>query len=240
MAKKKSSPAPRKPAAAKAAEAAEPVAPPVNGTAIMPAAAAPTTNISLEFGIENLVAIGVVHVENSLGPVLEQQVSEVNRLGNEITVKAAELRAVYDKVPIDPEFEADCRALVAVATKLGIRLTFALTKDGFNPDNLAYRVSTRFSGDMNVVRNYTVDDDHAHELHGVIDVLRNQQAAMAKAAAQTKSQLNPSWLNKQLRAAIALNAMNQTESGADTVKALIDSIDRSIKASAGLHQLTSD
>jgi hypothetical protein len=242
MAKKKSSPAPRKPAAAKtkAAVAAEPVATPVNGTALAVVSAAPVTSIALSLDINNMVAIGVVHAEGRLIPQLEQEVGEANRLGNEITKRAADLRSFYDGMPIDPAYEADCKDLVAAAAKVGIRLTFVLAKDGFNPDTLAYRIGVRFHGDMTSARNYTIDDDHAHELHDEIDILRGKQGAAAKAASRTKSQLSPTWLDKQLRAEIARNAMNQTEAGADTLKALTDAIDRAIDSGSGLRQLPGD
>ena len=210
--------------------AAEPVA---NGTALaVPASSAPSTKISLEFGIDNLVAVGVVHAENRLAPRLEQQVGEVHRLGAEITTRTLALQAIYNEERTDPEFEEDCKALVEAADKLGIKLTFELTKANFNPDNMAYSVSVRFNGNMSVTRNYYIENDRAIDLREEIAEMRKQQAEQSKAATRTKSQLNPGWLEKQLRASIAENAMNETPSGADTVKALLTSIDRAIDGAA--------
>ena len=111
----------------------------------------PRPSISLEFGIDNLVAIGVVHAENKLNPQLEQQVAEIHRLGDEVTQpdRRADKRSTT-KTTIDPEFEEDCKALVEAAAKLGIKLTFELVKANFNPDTLKYSVTVRFRGDMSV------------------------------------------------------------------------------------------
>jgi hypothetical protein len=216
---------------AKLVAAVEPVV--VNGTALaVPVSAAPSTRISLEFGIDNLVAVGVVHAENRLTPKLEQQVAEIHRLGNEVNTRGAELVEIYSKTETDPEFEADCNTLIAAAEKLGIRLSVELVKGNFNPNTLKYNVTARFRGDMGVVREYAIEDDRAHEVRDEIEVLRVKQTEQSKAAARTKSQLNPGWLEKQMRASIAENAMHQTESGADTLKACLAYIDRAIDGTA--------
>jgi len=215
---------------------------PANGTALAPALAptAPQTHIDIALGIENLVAIGVVHVENTLDPKLARQVGEVNRLGAEIAARNAELQAIYNDTPVDPALEAKCRAFIAAADELGLKLSYELTKSNFSPDSLRYNVGIRFRGDLHLSRDYQVEDERADTLQDEVAILRREQADAARAAAQTKAQLNPEWLKKQLRAAIALNAMNQTDTGRSTVEALIESIDRAIKLSTGLRQLGVD
>ena len=234
--------APRRPATTKAQAA--PAAPyqapaPPHNSEIVPVSAAPSTKISLEFGIDNLVAVGVVHAENRLLPRLEQEVAEAQRLGTEAQSRVADLNGIYDKAKVDPAFEEQCRALAEAASKLGLRLTFALTKQGFNPDTLKYTVSVQFHGDMRTTREYALDDDHAHELRDEVALLREKQAAQSKLATRTKGQLNPGWLEKQMRASIAENAMHQTESGAATLEACLAYIDRAIDGqSTGLKQLS--
>jgi hypothetical protein len=209
----------------------------------VPQSSAPRTNISLEFGIDNLVAIGIVHAENRLTPRLEQEVAEIHRLGSEVNTRGAELIDIYGKTEVDPEFEADCTTLIKAAEKLGLRLAVDLTKGDFNPNTLGYRVTARFRGDMHITREYTVEDDRADEIRAEIEVLRAKQTTTSKAAARTKSQLNPGWLEKQMRASIAENAMNESPSGSETVKALLTAIDKAIDTSpvpVSLRQLERD
>ena len=80
---------------------------------------APATRISLEFGIDNLVAVGVVHAENKLTPQLEQQVAEIQRLGTEIQTRTIELQTIYDKTSPDEGFKEDCQAFIELAQKAG-------------------------------------------------------------------------------------------------------------------------
>jgi hypothetical protein len=210
---------------------------PTNGTDIVPAAAVaatPNFNFDLQVNVDNLVAVGVVHAKNRLVPQLEHEVSEVTRLGTEITKRGTELNAVFAAVPIDPEFEANCKAFVAAGEKIGIRLTFTLNKQGFNQDQLAYNVAAQFHGPMNTSQSYVLDSDEASELRDEVELLRKQQATMAGAAAKTKRKLEPGWLKEQLTAAITANAMNKSQSGQDTVEALYNSIDQAIDVSSGL------
>ena len=141
---------------------------------------------------------------------------------------------------IDPEFEADCKAAVAAMGKVGIRMTYTLTKQGFNPETLAYSVAAQFHGTLNNARSYTINTDEADELRTEIEALRKQQAMMATAAAKTKRQLDPGWLREQLTAAITSNAMGKSTSGQDTIDALFASIDKAIQVSSGLKQLPGD
>src|SRR6516225_64692 len=86
----------------------------VNGAEIVPATSTvPTFNFALQAGVEDLVAIGIVHVENSLGPQLEQTVAEHHRLGQEINTRSAELLAIYNMAPAGNETLAErCEVLV--------------------------------------------------------------------------------------------------------------------------------
>jgi len=74
-------------------------------------------------------------------------------------------------------------------------------------------------------------------------LLREKQAEQSKGAAITKKRLAPGWLEKQTRASIAENAMNQTQSGAETMAALLSWLDRAISDDVGgpaPKQLTKD
>jgi hypothetical protein len=191
---------------------------------------APATRISLEFGIDNLVAVGVVHAENKLTPQLESQVAEIQRLGTEIKTRTDELMEIYTKTEIDEGFKEDCQALIALAGKLGMHLSVELLKGSFNPGSFAYNVTARFRGDTTTVRNYVVDAERAIELRDEIAGMREQQTEYSKAATRTKSHLNGSWLEKQLRATIARNAMNETSSGAEALQMMLADLDHAIDA----------
>ena len=192
--------------------------------------AAPATRISLEFGIDNLVAVGVVHAENKLTPQLEAQVAEIQRLGNEIKIRSDELVTIYDKTPPDKEFLEDCDAFAALASKLGMKLSMEVTKTGFNPDTFKYQVTVRFRGDMTRVRDCSIDDERAYELRDEIAVMREKQTEQSKLATRTKAHLNPGWLDKQLRATIAKNAMNETTSGAEALRIMLSDLDHALEA----------
>jgi hypothetical protein len=223
-------PAPKKDSASPVAAVVESVA---NGaTTLAHNDSTPTTRINFEFGIDNMVAVGVVHAENILNPKLEQQVSEIHRLSNEVSRRNVELTTLFDKTAVDAKFEQDCQALVEAAARLGIKLTYELVKNNFNPDTLAYQVAVRFHGSLVTIRDYTVDDDRAAEIRDEVVLLREQQAVQSKAATKTRAQLNPGWLDKQLRAGFAENAMHQTESGAETLAAVLAYLDKAISGSA--------
>jgi hypothetical protein len=201
-----------------------------NGTDIVLAASAgpPNTKIALDLGIDNLVAVGVVHAESRLTERLERQVGEAQRLAAEIMVKLHELEEIYKAELPDPDFVKRCQALVELAADLGFRLTFTPTKGVMNPDTLKYEVGFQFQGDLRLVKTYNLADAHAEDLRDEIAELREQQATQAREARITKDRLNPHRLEKLMRAGIAENAMRGTEEGKQTLDAWLTYIDKAV------------
>ena len=76
----------------------------------------------------------------------------------------------------------------------------------------------------------TFDDERAFELRDEIAVMREKQTEQSKAATRTKAHLNAGWLEKQLRATIARNAMNETTSGAEALRLMLADLDHAIDA----------
>jgi hypothetical protein len=188
----------------------------------------PNTRIVLDLGIDNFVAVGVVRAETRLTARLEQHVSEAHRLGVAISDRLAQLHTIYKEVKPDPQFVRDCEALVEVAAKVGIRLSFETITGDFNPDTLRYNVAVRFRGELTTNRIYTVDDRNAEALRDEIAVLRVQQNGQTREAKGTKERLNPGRLEKLMRAGIAENAMRGTEEGAQTLEAWLAYIDAAV------------
>jgi hypothetical protein len=195
---------------------------------VLAAAAAPATTIAVELGIDNLVAVGVVHAEARLAERLATQVDEANRLGVEVQARIAALHAIYDATPVDPAFLADCEALVAAAAKLGLHLAFELVKGSFSAETLKYTISVRFRGDLSLSRGYQVADAQATALVAEVAGLRDQQAVQTRGARATKDRLSPGRLEKLMRAGIAENAMRTTEAGSQTLEAWFAYIDRAV------------
>jgi hypothetical protein len=195
----------------------------------MLASAAPNVHIDLALGVDNLVAILALHAEDGLNPKIDKAVDAIHRLGGEIGVMKGELLRLFDATPVDPAIAAKCEALVAAAEALGIRLTYEVTKGSFNPDTLKYTVGVkvRIAQDAPQLE-HAVEGDHATGLRDAIAVLTKRMALVSHTANEFKKFLNPSRLDRHLRAKIGRHMMNQTASGAATVDALCGDLDQAI------------
>jgi hypothetical protein len=84
--------------------------------------AQPNTAINISLNNEHLISVAVNRAETRLKSIMQQAVSEAQRLQAETSSRQEDLKKIYEAAKTDPAFVDSCNKFVDEAAKLNIKL----------------------------------------------------------------------------------------------------------------------
>jgi hypothetical protein len=209
--------------------------------------AQPNTAINISLNNEHLISVAVNRAETRLKSIMQQAVSEAQRLQAETSSRQEDLKKIYEAAKTDPTFVDSCNKFVDEAAKLNIKLKLKIEKGDLIAADRSFVVKAIFDhrgegsgyygGQITTTRVHKLGEE-ADALWTQIGELKQQQDRQSMIARDARSKLaDLPALERQARAKLAEYALRRTAEGSDLLDALLANLDQEVDAMPSLRQL---